>query len=64
MKFTVTHCDSRLLILLNRQLRSGISNQLSELVVALRTDDRLCIVSEEAEKRTSDYLFSRIIQEA
>jgi len=34
---------------LNRQLRSGISNQLSELVVALRTDDRLCIVSEEAE---------------
>jgi hypothetical protein len=37
---------------LNRQLRSGISNQqLAELVVALRMDDRLCIVSEEAEKR-------------
>jgi hypothetical protein len=37
---------------LNRQLKSGISNQqLAELVVALRTDDRLCIVSEEAEKR-------------
>jgi len=34
---------------LNRQLRSGISNQqLSELVVAYG-DDRLCIVSEEAE---------------
>ena len=37
---------------LNRQLRSGISNQhLAELVVALRMDDRLCIVSEEVEKR-------------
>ena len=37
---------------LNRQLRSGISNQhLAELVVALRMDDRLCIVSEEIEKR-------------
>ncbi len=36
----------------NRQLRSGISNQhLAELVVALRMDDRLCIVSEEVEKR-------------
>ncbi len=37
---------------LNRQLRSGISNQqLAELVVALRMDDRLGVVSEEAEKR-------------
>jgi superfamily II DNA or RNA helicase len=37
---------------LNRQLRSGISDgQLAELTVALRTDDRLCIVSEEVEKR-------------
>ena len=37
---------------LNRQLRSGINNQqLAELTVALRTDDRLCIVSEEIEKR-------------
>ena len=36
---------------LNRQLRSGISDrQLSELVVALRADNRLCVVSEEAEK--------------
>lgn len=37
---------------LNRQLRSGINNQqLAELVVALRMDDRLCFVSEEVEKR-------------
>ncbi|WP_138502885.1 helicase-related protein [Nostoc sp. PA-18-2419] len=37
---------------LNRQLRSGINNQqLAELVVALRMDDRLCIVTEELEKR-------------
>ncbi|KOP24189.1 helicase [Hapalosiphon sp. MRB220] len=37
---------------LNRQIRSGISNQqLAELVVAMRMDDRLCIVSEEVEKR-------------
>jgi superfamily II DNA or RNA helicase len=33
---------------LNRQLRSGISDQaLAELVIALRDDGRLCIVSEE-----------------
>lgn len=33
---------------LNRQLRSGISDdKLGELVVALRDDDRLCIVHEE-----------------
>lgn len=44
---------------LNRQLRSGISNQqLAELVVALRTDDRLCIVSEEAEKREPQIICS------
>ncbi|MEA5507193.1 C-terminal helicase domain-containing protein, partial [Halotia wernerae UHCC 0503] len=37
---------------LNRQLRSGVSNQqLAELVVAMQMDDRLCIVSEEVEKR-------------
>lgn len=36
----------------NRQIRSGISDrQLAELVVALRTDDRLCIVSEDAEEQ-------------
>jgi len=44
---------------LNRQLKSGISNQqLAELVVALRTDDRLCIVSEEIEKREPQIICS------
>ncbi|KKL76207.1 hypothetical protein LCGC14_2047220, partial [marine sediment metagenome] len=33
---------------LNRQLRSGISNMaLSQLVIALREEDRLCLVHEE-----------------
>jgi len=37
---------------LNRQLKSGINDQqLAELVIALRRDDRLCIISEEAEKQ-------------
>ena len=44
---------------LNRQLRSGISNQqLAELVVALRMDERLCIVSEEIEKREPQIICS------
>jgi superfamily II DNA or RNA helicase len=44
---------------LNRQLKSGISNQqLAELVVALRMDDRLCIVSEESEKREPQIICS------
>jgi Helicase conserved C-terminal domain/PLD-like domain len=44
---------------LNRQLRSGISSQqLAELVVALRLDDRLCIVSEESEKREPQIICS------
>ncbi|WP_392476727.1 helicase-related protein [Nostoc sp. C110] len=44
---------------LNRQLRSGISSQqLAELVVALRMDDRLCIVSEEIEKREPQIICS------
>ena len=44
---------------LNRQMRSGISNQqLAELVVALRTDDRLGIVSEESEKREPQIICS------
>lgn len=35
---------------LNRQLRSGISDQdLAELVLALRDEDRLCIIHEEGE---------------
>jgi hypothetical protein len=33
---------------LNRQLRSGISDQsLAELVMALREEDRLCLIHEE-----------------
>ena len=33
---------------LNRQLHSGISDQnLAELVIALRDEDRLCIVHDE-----------------
>ncbi|MEH2278937.1 MAG: DEAD/DEAH box helicase [Nostoc sp.] len=44
---------------LNRQLRSGINNQqLAELVVALRMDDRLCIVTEELEKREPEIICS------
>jgi len=44
---------------LNRQLRSSISNEkLAELVVALRRDDRLCIVSEETEKREPQIICS------
>ena len=44
---------------LNRQLRSGISDQaLAELVIALRDEDRLCIVQEgKTDARTTDYLF-------
>ena len=37
---------------LNRQLRSGISDpKLAELVIALRDEDRLCIVHEEDERQ-------------
>jgi superfamily II DNA or RNA helicase len=37
---------------LNRQLRSGISDQsLAELVTALREEDRLCIISEEEQSQ-------------
>jgi superfamily II DNA/RNA helicase len=44
---------------LNRQLRSGINNQqLAKLVVDLRTDDRLCIVTEELEKREPQIICS------
>jgi hypothetical protein len=36
---------------LNRQLRAGISDEkLAELVMALRDDDRLCVVHEEEEQ--------------
>lgn len=44
---------------LNRQLKSGISDrQLAELVVALRMDDRLCIINDEAEKREPQIICS------
>ncbi|NHC36910.1 helicase-related protein [Scytonema millei] len=44
---------------LNRQLKSGISDQqLAELVVALRADDRLSIVSDEAEQREPEIICS------
>ncbi len=37
---------------LNRQLCSGISDQaLAELVIALRDEDRLCLVHDEDERR-------------
>ncbi len=37
---------------LNRQLRSGIDDhQLADLVVALRGEDRLCVVEEEVQQR-------------
>ena len=37
---------------LNRQFRSGVSHQaLAELVIALRDEDRLCIVHEEDERQ-------------
>jgi len=36
---------------LNRQLRSGISNEtLAQLVIALRDEDRLCLIHEEDEE--------------
>ena len=38
--------------ILNRQLRSGIQDQqLAEMVVGLRADERLCLVEEEAEEK-------------
>ncbi|MCT7974531.1 helicase-related protein [Laspinema olomoucense] len=44
---------------LNRQLKSGISDRhLAELVVALRMDGRLCIVSDEIEKREPQIICS------
>jgi hypothetical protein len=36
--------------LLNRQLRSGISDdKLAELVLALRDDERLCLIQDEGQ---------------
>jgi hypothetical protein len=37
---------------LNRQLKAGINDEvLSELCISLRSEDRLCIISDEAERR-------------
>ena len=44
---------------LNRQLRSGIDDRmLAELVIALRDDDRLCIVEGERETRDPQIICS------
>jgi superfamily II DNA or RNA helicase len=44
---------------LNRQLRSGISDQaLAELVIALRDDGRLCIISEEEQTQEPQIICS------
>lgn len=44
---------------LNRQLKSGINDvALGELVVALRSDDRLCIIQEEGQQREPQIICS------
>lgn len=44
---------------LNRQLKSGIDDShLAELVVALRTDDRLCIIHDEDQSREPQIICS------
>ena len=44
---------------LNRQLRSGVSDEvLAELVVTLREDDRLCVAHEEDERREPSIICS------
>ena len=44
---------------LNRQLRSGVSDEvLAELVGALRDDDRLCVAHEEDERREPSIICS------
>lgn len=45
--------------ILNRQLRSGISDRvLAELVIDLRNEDRLCIVQEEKQTREPQIICS------
>ena len=45
--------------ILNRQLRSGISNRgLAELVIDLRNEDRLCIVQEERQTQEPQIICS------
>ena len=44
---------------LNRQLRSGVSDEtLAQLVIALRDDDRLCLVYEEDERQEPQIICS------
>ena len=44
---------------LNRQLRSSISNEaLAELVIALRDEDRLCVIHEEDERQEPQIICS------
>ena len=44
---------------LNRQLKSGVDDVgLAELVVALRSDDRLCIIQEEGQQREPQIICS------
>jgi SNF2 family DNA or RNA helicase len=44
---------------LNRQLKSGIDDlQLAEMVMALRSDDELCLVQEEVESREAQIICS------
>ena len=44
---------------LNRQLRSGVSDEvLAELVLALREDDRLCVAHEQDERREPSIICS------
>ena len=44
---------------LNRQLRTGIDDDdLAELVIALREEDRLCVVEEEAQKQEAQIICS------
>ena len=44
---------------LNRQLRSGVSDEtLAQLVIALRGDDRLCLVHEEDERQEPQIICS------
>jgi hypothetical protein len=50
---------------LNRQMRSGIENeQLAQLVVDLRADDRLCLVQDETEQQEPQIICSLGLFEA
>jgi hypothetical protein len=44
---------------LNRQLRAGIPDpELAELVIALREEDRLCVVEEDARRQEAQIICS------